>query len=323
MKRKTKKIIVNAMTFSRIIGTFLLPGIISLCGPIEMVAYISSLLLTDFIDGKLARKWDVSTVFGATLDAFSDKLFGISLLIYLVKFYPVIWLTIINELIIAGCNLDGLRKGVDIKSSKIGKFKTGILDVTSALAILSTIIPSFSLQVITYSFCALTLASQAAAFVDYKSEIEKQYKSNGNNKESFKKVITDIMENAKDKEKFKEILFSTNYFKQNEDKPLLEKLTEKDEKNNNENYHEEIKVENLENNKEINQELTIEEENKLKIEFNLNEKEIEKIKEYLKLTKCNKESLEKAIKNIIELEKSQDNNVIETRAIKKKGKKYE
>ena len=69
--------------------------------------------------------------------------------------------------------------------------------------------------------------------------------------------------------------------------------------------------------------MTVEEENKLKIEFNLNEKEIEKIKEYLKLTKCNKESLEKAIKNIIELEKSQDNNVIETRAIKKKGKKYE
>ena len=44
---------------------------------------IGLILTTDFIDGKLARKWEVSTLGGSYLDMSADKLFGLSILIVL------------------------------------------------------------------------------------------------------------------------------------------------------------------------------------------------------------------------------------------------
>ncbi|MCL2023859.1 MAG: CDP-alcohol phosphatidyltransferase family protein [Oscillospiraceae bacterium] len=75
-----KKHLPNIATFTRLLGTFSLPFLISYrqdVGSIENVplywfcAYMF-LVLTDHIDGTLARKLHAESDFGAGLDAFSD-----------------------------------------------------------------------------------------------------------------------------------------------------------------------------------------------------------------------------------------------------------
>ena len=66
-------IIVNAITLCRLLGALLLPFIYHLYG-INVVAILTIFLfLSDALDGFLARKLKISTFFGCSMDALSDK----------------------------------------------------------------------------------------------------------------------------------------------------------------------------------------------------------------------------------------------------------
>lgn len=129
MKKIGAKIIVNSITMTRVIGTFLMPFICKSMQPAQVMIYIILLLLTDSIDGYLARKLKVSTIFGALLDALADKLLGISTLALLSRNSLIMLLPIATEIAITLINTGGATKGSSIESSNLGKLKTWVMGV--------------------------------------------------------------------------------------------------------------------------------------------------------------------------------------------------
>lgn len=84
--------------------------------------------LTDLLDGKIARKYDLVTNFGKFMDPLADKLLVCAALICLVeKSMLPAWMVIIiisREFIISGFRLVASDNGVVIAASYWGKFKT-------------------------------------------------------------------------------------------------------------------------------------------------------------------------------------------------------
>lgn len=80
---KKMKIFVNALTFSRIIGSVVMCFFEVLSVPFYIVYTYSG--LTDFLDGFLARKFKVTSKFGSNLDSIADLIFFTTMMI---KIWP-------------------------------------------------------------------------------------------------------------------------------------------------------------------------------------------------------------------------------------------
>ena len=85
---------------------------------------------TDYFDGMLARKWNVTTKLGAFLDTIADKLFLTFIFLGLMSVGRVgVWITVLllsREFVITG--LRGLAgiEGISIPPSKYGKLKASL-----------------------------------------------------------------------------------------------------------------------------------------------------------------------------------------------------
>ncbi len=89
--------------------------------------------LTDFFDGKIARRFDMVTDFGKMLDPIADKLTQGTLAIALTFFYPDMWqvffLFLIKEIYMGVMGILLIRRGYDTPSAQwFGKLCTGVLD---------------------------------------------------------------------------------------------------------------------------------------------------------------------------------------------------
>lgn len=86
--------------------------------------------LTDMMDGKIARKYNLITNFGKFMDPLADKLLVCSALICLTDLNVIpAWITIViiaREFIISGFRLIAAEKGVVIAAGKSGKWKTAV-----------------------------------------------------------------------------------------------------------------------------------------------------------------------------------------------------
>ncbi len=84
--------------------------------------------LTDLLDGKIARKYNLVTNFGKFMDPLADKLLVCSALICLIELGQLpAWMVIIiisREFIISGFRLIAAENGIVIAASYWGKFKT-------------------------------------------------------------------------------------------------------------------------------------------------------------------------------------------------------
>lgn len=109
--------------------------------------------LTDLLDGKIARKYNLVTNFGKFMDPLADKLLVCAAMICLVEMQKLAsWIVIIiisREFIISGFRLIASDNGVVIAASYWGKFKTTfqmlmiillILDLGEAFALVETIV---------------------------------------------------------------------------------------------------------------------------------------------------------------------------------------
>jgi len=126
MSKNTKKWIVNSLTATRVITTLLLPVLCTIMSATSFMLLIGAVLFTDFLDGQLARRWEVCTLFGSLSDMGADKLLGISLLIVLSFTYPIMAVPAVLEVLIASINTKSVLKGNKAKSKWTGKIKMGV-----------------------------------------------------------------------------------------------------------------------------------------------------------------------------------------------------
>lgn len=237
-----KKIMVNMITALRGIGGILLVPIFSIYGSIPATVWFISFMATDWIDGYLARKYEVSSFFGALLDGMFDKLFGIISFLLLASISPSYMIPLLFEAGILGYGLYSASKGNNVKSTITGKAKMWFLAVSVLLGLLNTDLLTLEnlLQTINLNSVPLDnlvrleqvskdslIGMEALSLSSYviKDKIEDK-----NNKEKTPLKVKDIKEVifTKDKDIQKEIeyrLFDTKYYEENKDKPLSLLLT--------------------------------------------------------------------------------------------------
>ena len=123
--------------------------------------------LTDLLDGKIARKYNLVTTFGKFMDPLADKLLVCSALICLVEMGKIpAWIVIIivsREFIISGFRLVASDNGVVIAASYWGKFKTTFQMIGVVLLIFN--IPALS--TLTTIIVWIALALTVISLVDY------------------------------------------------------------------------------------------------------------------------------------------------------------
>ena len=143
-----------------------IPGL-GMAGNIAAAAIFILASITDFLDGKIARKYNLVTNFGKFMDPLADKLLVCSALIALVDFDKVAaWIVIIiiaREFIISGFRLIASDNGVVIAASYWGKFKTTFQMISVILLIVR--IPALTVltQICVWTALVLTVIS----LVDY------------------------------------------------------------------------------------------------------------------------------------------------------------
>lgn len=85
--------------------------------------------LTDWLDGYIARKRNIVTVFGSFLDPIADKFLVVSSIIMLQgldRIHPVlVILLVLREMYMTSLRLLALTEEVDVPVSSMGKWKTG------------------------------------------------------------------------------------------------------------------------------------------------------------------------------------------------------
>ena len=125
--------------------------------------------LTDFLDGRIARKYNLVTNFGKFMDPLADKLLVSSALISLIALDRIpAWIVIIiiaREFIISGFRLVAADNGVVIAASYWGKFKTAFQMITVIVLILN--IPGKAFAVIGTVLIYISLALTVISLIDY------------------------------------------------------------------------------------------------------------------------------------------------------------
>ena len=125
--------------------------------------------LTDMLDGKIARKYNLVTDFGKFMDPLADKLLVCSAMICLIeKGQLAAWIVIIiiaREFIISGFRLVAADNGIVIAASYWGKFKT--VSHMAMIILLILDIQNPIMQTITTVVVWIGLILTVVSLVDY------------------------------------------------------------------------------------------------------------------------------------------------------------
>ena len=123
--------------------------------------------LTDLLDGKIARKYNLVTNFGKFMDPLADKLLVCSALICLIELERIpSWMVIIiiaREFVISCFRLIASDNGVVIAASYWGKFKTTFQMIAVCLMIADIAALSMVTAIVTWIAVILTVVS----LIDY------------------------------------------------------------------------------------------------------------------------------------------------------------
>lgn len=97
-------------------------------------AVFGAAAVTDWLDGWLARRWQIVTVLGKFLDPLADKLIVMAALIMLIPHNRVpawaVFLILAREVTVTGLRSIASSEGIVIDASDLGKYKT-ICQMTS------------------------------------------------------------------------------------------------------------------------------------------------------------------------------------------------
>ena len=163
----------NKLTILRVIMIpFFVAALLYDGGANQNMRYVAAALfiiasLTDMLDGKIARKYNLVTNFGKFMDPLADKLLVCSALICMIELRELpAWMVIIiisREFIISGFRLVASDNGVVIAASYWGKFKTTFQMIGVVLLIFN--IPALS--TLTTIIVWIALALTVISLVDY------------------------------------------------------------------------------------------------------------------------------------------------------------
>ena len=163
----------NKLTILRVIMIpFFVAALLYDGGANQNMRYVAAALfiiasLTDMLDGKIARKYNLVTNFGKFMDPLADKLLVCSALICMIELRELpAWMVIIiisREFIISGFRLVASDNGVVIAASYWGKFKTTFQMIGVVLLIFN--IPALSTLTTINVWIALALT--VISLVDY------------------------------------------------------------------------------------------------------------------------------------------------------------
>lgn len=157
-----KRQIPNMLTFSRALSPFIIiPAM--LLGEIKIaIGALIFFAITDFLDGKIARKYNYVSDFGVKLDAVCDKIFAMSLVIPAVFECYILLFNLILEIAISYTNLLSEAKGNHPRSTIIGKIKTTLLSITLILIY----IPKTDIKII-FVASIVTIICQVITLIKY------------------------------------------------------------------------------------------------------------------------------------------------------------
>ena len=176
----------NKLTILRVIMIpFFVAALLYDGGANQNMRYVAAALfiiasLTDMLDGKIARKYNLVTNFGKFMDPLADKLLVCSAMICLIeKGSLASWIVIIiiaREFIISGFRLIASDNGIVIAASYWGKFKTVFQMLMVIVLILDIKLPAFEIlgTVLTYIALILTVVSLIDYIVKNKDVLKEQ-----------------------------------------------------------------------------------------------------------------------------------------------------
>ena len=163
----------NKLTVMRVIMIpFFVISLLAFHGEVRLLRNLAAAIfivasLTDMLDGKIARKYNLVTNFGKFMDPLADKLLVCSALICLIELNALpAWMVIViisREFIISGFRLIASDNGVVIAASYWGKFKTTFQMVSVVLLILDIPALAFVTTICVWIALLLTIVS----LVDY------------------------------------------------------------------------------------------------------------------------------------------------------------
>jgi CDP-diacylglycerol--glycerol-3-phosphate 3-phosphatidyltransferase len=132
----------NILTLARIAAIPLMA--VLLLSPTKSAGFWAAALfslasITDWLDGYLARRMGIVTVFGKFLDPIADKLIVMAALIMILPFGRVpAWMVLVilgREIIITGLRGIASSEGIVIQASDLGKYKT-IFQIVAIIGLL-------------------------------------------------------------------------------------------------------------------------------------------------------------------------------------------
>ena len=138
--------------------------------------------LTDMLDGKIARKYNLVTDFGKFIDPLADKFMVlasmITILVWMllrgetltaVIFLPVVLIILMRELAVTSLRLVVAGKsGIVVAASMLGKIKTVSQMVGTVVLLVEPLIPFFSEnRILSYVFMALMAFTTIFSGLDY------------------------------------------------------------------------------------------------------------------------------------------------------------
>lgn len=163
----------NKLTILRMIMIpFFVVALLMEGGQVQTFRYLAAGIfivasLTDMLDGKIARKYNLITNFGKFMDPLADKLLVCSALICLVELRELpAWMVIViisREFIISGFRLVASDNGVVIAASYWGKFKTTF----QMIAVVLLILKIEALSMVTTAVVWIALVLTVISLADY------------------------------------------------------------------------------------------------------------------------------------------------------------
>jgi len=167
----------NIITLTRIPALFLIVGCLYLPG--QFAAFLAFLFfvlgsLSDWLDGFLARRYNMMSNFGKLMDALTDKVFVVGICVALLptKVLPawgivLVLLIITREFFVTGLRLVAASRGRVLAAERMGKIKTATQMVSIGILLFVRIFEAPGSMLLSLGVLGLSLFVVAAILTVY------------------------------------------------------------------------------------------------------------------------------------------------------------